>query len=140
MSISYINANILHDFRMHALSLSRHLRARTCVISLAVGLSIDFSIHYGVGFKLTTSEQRRDRVHEVLATIGSAVAMAALTTFSAGISVSFGLLVIYLHFGTFLMLVMVSSWFFGTFFLMPLLSVIGPRKARFILLTPSVSD
>ena len=97
------------------------------VISLAVGLSIDFSIHYGIGFKLQASEHRRDRVHDVIGTIGSAVAMAALTTFAAGTSVSFGLLVTYKHFGTFLMLVMTISWCFGTLFFLPLLSVIGPR-------------
>ena len=98
------------------------------VISLAVGLSIDFSIHYGIGYKLAASEQRRDRVHDVLSTIGSAVAMAAVTTFGAGLAVVFAYLVTYKHFGTFLMLVMVISWAFGTFFFLPLLSLIGPRK------------
>ena len=97
------------------------------VISLAVGMSIDFSIHYGIGFKLQASEHRRDRVHDVIGTIGSAVAMAALTTFASGLSVYFGLLIIFMHFGTFLMLVMVISYCFGTLFFLPLLSVIGPR-------------
>ena len=98
------------------------------VISLAVGLSIDFSIHYGIGYKLAPSEHRRDRVHDVLCTIGSAVAMAAVTTFGAGFSVFFAYLVAYQHFGTFLMIVMVISWGFATFFFLPVLSLIGPRK------------
>ncbi|KAK2174347.1 hypothetical protein NP493_810g01041 [Ridgeia piscesae] len=98
------------------------------VISLAVGLSIDFSIHYGIGYKVAPSQHRKDRVHDVLCSIGSAVAMAAITTFAAGTSVSFGLLVTYKHFGTFLMLVMTISWCFGTLFFLPLLSVVGPRQ------------
>ena len=98
------------------------------VISLAVGLSIDFSIHYGIGYKVAPSQHRKDRVHDVLCSIGSAVAMAAITTFAAGTSVSFGLLVTYKHFGTFLMLVMTISWCFGTLFFLPLLSVLGPRQ------------
>jgi predicted RND superfamily exporter protein len=54
-------------------------------ISLAVGLSIDYVIHLGVAFKMTSRcAPWRSRVCETLARVGSAVTMAALTTFLTG--------------------------------------------------------
>ena len=55
------------------------------VMSVAVGLSIDFTMHYGVAYRLAPDKSQRDsRVRYSLVHIGSAVTMAALTTFLTG--------------------------------------------------------
>ena len=54
-------------------------------MSVAVGLSIDFTMHYGVAYRLAPDKsQRESRVRYSLAHIGSAITMAALTTFLTG--------------------------------------------------------
>ena len=55
------------------------------VVSVAVGLSIDFTMHYGVAYTLAPDKSQRDsRVRYSLKHIGSAITMAALTTFFTG--------------------------------------------------------
>ena len=55
------------------------------VMSVAVGLSIDFTMHYGVAYRLAPDKSRREnRVRYSLVHIGSAITMAALTTFLTG--------------------------------------------------------
>lgn len=55
------------------------------VMSVAVGLSIDFTMHYGVAYRLAPDKsQREGRVRYSLVHIGSAITMAALTTFLTG--------------------------------------------------------
>ena len=55
------------------------------VMSVAVGLSIDFTMHYGVAYRLAPEKSQRDvRVRYSLVHIGSAITMAALTTFLTG--------------------------------------------------------
>ena len=56
------------------------------VMSVAVGLSIDFTMHYGVAYRLAPPDkkQRESRVRYSLVHIGSAITMAALTTFLTG--------------------------------------------------------
>ena len=55
------------------------------VVSVAVGLSIDFTMHYGVAYRLAPDKSQRDsRVRYSLKHIGSAITMAALTTFFTG--------------------------------------------------------
>ena len=55
------------------------------IMSVAVGLSIDFTMHYGVAYRLAPDKsQRESRVRYSLAHIGSAITMAALTTFLTG--------------------------------------------------------
>lgn len=55
------------------------------VMSVAVGLSIDFTMHYGVAYRLAPDKSnRQSRVRYSLVHIGSAITMAALTTFLTG--------------------------------------------------------
>ena len=55
------------------------------VMSVAVGLSIDFTMHYGVAYRLAPDKSNREgRVRYSLVHIGSAITMAALTTFLTG--------------------------------------------------------
>ncbi len=96
-------------------------------ISLAVGLSIDFTIHYGIAFRLSKEKDQKDRVHESFVHVGPAVAMAALTTFAAGAAMMPCRVVVYIKLGIFLMLVMTISWLYATFFFQSVCYVIGPR-------------
>ena len=55
------------------------------VLSVSVGLSIDFTMHFGVAYRLSPDKSSRStRVRYALVHIGSAVSMAALTTFITG--------------------------------------------------------
>ena len=59
------------------------------VMSVAVGLSIDFTMHYGVAYRLAPDKSnRQSRVRYSLVHIGSAITMAALTTFLTGKDIS----------------------------------------------------
>ena len=96
-------------------------------ISLAVGLSIDFTIHYGVAYRLSNEKNQKARVRESFARVGSAVVMAALTTFLAGATMMPSHIMGYRELGIFLMLVMTFSWFFATFFFQSLCRLAGPK-------------
>lgn len=55
------------------------------MMSVAIGLSIDFTLHYGVAyFSCEKSRSRKERVYNSLWHVGSAVAMGTVTTFLAG--------------------------------------------------------
>ncbi|XP_038056111.1 protein dispatched homolog 1-like [Patiria miniata] len=98
------------------------------IITLAVGLSIDFTIHYGVAYKLSPLKTRRQRARYSLTTMTPAISMAALSTFSAGALVLPATVLSYYQIGFFLMLVMVVSWVHSTFFFQSLCTVAGPQE------------
>ncbi|KAK3739299.1 hypothetical protein QZH41_006138 [Actinostola sp. cb2023] len=55
------------------------------VMSVSVGLSIDFTMHYGVAYRLSPhKDNRQERVRYSFIHIGSAILMAAVTTFVTG--------------------------------------------------------
>ena len=54
------------------------------VMSVAVGLSVDFTLHYGVAYTISSEKGRVDQVKYALGHIGPAVTLAAITTFIAG--------------------------------------------------------
>ncbi|XP_064623374.1 protein dispatched homolog 1-like isoform X2 [Lineus longissimus] len=96
-------------------------------ISVAVGMSIDFTLHYGVAYRLSPDLDREMRVICSMERMGSPIAMAALTTFLAGFFMMPSTILAYRHIGTFIMIVMTSSWFCSTFFFESLLRCFGPR-------------
>ncbi|CAH1784956.1 unnamed protein product [Owenia fusiformis] len=96
------------------------------IIFLSVGFSIDFTIHYGVAYRFSQGTNRITRVTDSFHMIGSAVAMAAFTTFIAGAAVMPGRILVYKRLGIFLMLVMSVSWIYATFLFQSLCRIIGP--------------
>ena len=96
------------------------------IITLAVGMSIDFTIHYGVVYQLSRDPTSAGRTYTSFQRVGSAVAAAAWTSFSAGIAVLNCQLEPYRRLGVFLVLVMVFSWTCSTFFFQSLCHIIGP--------------
>ena len=95
-------------------------------ITLAVGMSIDFTIHYGVVYQLSSQATSAGRTRESFVLVGSAVAAAAWTTFCAGIAVLNCSVDPYRKLGVFLVLVMLFSWTYATFFFQSLCHIIGP--------------
>ncbi|UJR28148.1 hypothetical protein I4U23_009402 [Adineta vaga] len=140
------------------------------IVIMSVGLSVDFVVHFGVGYihtdstdierkrknikdrylaSLSTSSdnsevqtvsrissyrllyrehqiERETRVTESIARVGSAVFMAAFTTFAAGFSMTLSALTSFRQMGQFLMTIMFMSWVFAMFFFLPLCAIIGP--------------
>nr|XP_060499245.1 protein dispatched homolog 1 isoform X1 [Panthera onca] len=98
-------------------------------ISVAVGLSVDFAVHYGVAYRLAPDADREGKVIFSLSRMGSAMAMAALTTFVAGAMMMPSTVLAYTQLGTFMMLIMCVSWAFATFFFQCLCRCLGPQGA-----------
>lgn len=98
-------------------------------ISVAVGLSVDFAVHYGVAYRLAPDADREGKVVFSLSRMGSAIAMAALTTFVAGAMMMPSTVLAYTQLGTFMMLIMCVSWAFATFFFQCLCRCLGPQGA-----------
>lgn len=96
-------------------------------ISVAVGLSVDFAVHYGVAYRLAPDPDREGKVIFSLGRMGSAIAVAALTTFVAGAMMMPSTVLAYTQLGTFMMLVMCVSWAFATFFFQCLCRCLGPQ-------------
>ncbi len=70
--------------------------------------------------------QRFYRIKNSLIRVGSAVFIAGFTSFLAGLSMAPSKLTSFSQMGFFLMLIMCISWFYATWFFLPLLSFIGP--------------
>ncbi|KAG7508766.1 dispatched-like 1 [Solea senegalensis] len=96
-------------------------------ISVAVGLSVDFAVHYGVAYRLAPEPDREGKVIFSLSSMGSAIAMAALTTFVAGAMMMPSTVLAYTQLGTFMMLIMCISWAFATFFFQSMCHCLGPQ-------------
>lgn len=96
-------------------------------ISVAVGLSVDFAVHYGVAYRLAPEPDREGKVIFSLSRMGSAIFMAALTTFVAGAMMMPSTVLAYTQLGTFLMLIMCVSWTFATFFFQCMCRCMGPQ-------------
>jgi predicted RND superfamily exporter protein len=156
------------------------------VIIMSVGLSVDFSCHYGVAYinadveavhgkanssfcsggennqeengdsamaskpKRNSSQskskekckfvrnfvrcyrhnnkERFVRINDIFSRVGSAVLMAAFTTFLAGLSMFPSSLVSFSKMGQFLVLVMCFSYMYATFFFVPMCALFGPTN------------
>ncbi|XP_028410313.1 protein dispatched homolog 1-like [Dendronephthya gigantea] len=98
-------------------------------LSVSVGLSVDFALHYGVAYVLAVDkDQRRSRVFFSMTGMSSAITMAAFTTFVTGAIASQSNVLSYIQLGQFLMIIMSVSWVYATFFFQALCSVWGPEN------------
>ncbi|XP_048586598.1 protein dispatched homolog 1-like [Nematostella vectensis] len=115
-----IGALVLNGWKLNILE--------SITMSVAVGVSIDFSMHFGVAFCLAPDKHdRKSRVRYSMSRMGSAITMAAVTTFIAGAMMMPSDVLSYIQMGHFLMLVMAVSWFFSIFFFQALCATIGPQ-------------
>lgn len=97
------------------------------IITVAVGLSIDYTLHYGVAYRLAPDLDRQNRAYCSFIRVGSVIFVAALSTFLAGIFMLPSVTLVYQKFGIFLVLVISISWIYSTLFFQSLLNVMGPQ-------------
>lgn len=96
-------------------------------VSSAIGLSVDFSLHYGVHYRFSPDLDRTSSTRYALSRMIGPTLMAAITTGMAGIFMLASRVLPYIQIGVFLLIIMTSSWIYATFFLMSVLSVVGPQ-------------
>lgn len=96
--------------------------------STAVGLGIDFTLHYSINYRLSAMNDRKSATEYALSRMIGPTAMAALTTGFAGSFMIFSDLIAYVKIGIFLIIVMTVSWVYATFFFTSLLHSIGPQN------------
>ena len=97
------------------------------IVSLAVGLSMDFPLHVAVAYRIASSTRdRKTRVTLSLRHVGGSITAAMMTTLVAGVCMLPSQVLAYTKLGTFLALVAVISWFYASFFMPSLLVIIGP--------------
>lgn len=110
-------------------------------VAVAVGLSVDFTLHYAVGYRMSGHDaDRESAVVFSLSRMSSPIAMAALTTLSAGAAVLPSSVVAYQQIGTFVVVVMITSWLYSTLFLPSLLRVCGPQRGFAQIKCPSCAS
>ncbi|XP_030376547.1 protein dispatched [Scaptodrosophila lebanonensis] len=96
-------------------------------VSTAIGLAVDFSLHYGIHYRLSPSKERLAATQFALSRIVGPTVMAACTTGFAGCIMLSSSILPYIQIGIFLVVVMIISWLYATFFLMSLLRIAGPQ-------------
>ena len=96
-------------------------------VSVAIGLAIDLTLHYGVAYRLSPQQDRDSAVTWAAGRLGSPVCMAALTSIGAGAAMLPARVLAYVHVGTFLTILTASSYTYSTFFYLPLLRICGPQ-------------
>jgi hypothetical protein len=101
------------------------------VISVAVGMAVDFTVHYGHAYMHAGSSHskmtRKGRVVTALTKMGPTISMGALTTLVAGCVLMLSGVLFYHQFGVFLALCMFLSWGFSTFYFLSILTLVGPE-------------
>ncbi|KAH8242843.1 hypothetical protein KR032_002575 [Drosophila birchii] len=109
-------------------------------VSTAIGLAVDFSLHYGIHYRMSPVKERLAATQFVLSRIIGPTVMAATTTGLAGGIMMASNILPYIQIGVFLVVVMIVSWFYATFFLMSLLRVAGPQHGFLELNWPLLSS
>ncbi|VDM62325.1 unnamed protein product [Angiostrongylus costaricensis] len=90
------------------------------IVVLVVGLSFDYTLHFGAALPKTGCKSHRIRQAANLAS--TPVSLSAFTSFLAGASMLFSQTHAFLQVGVFLIVLTLTSWIFATFFFLPLLS------------------
>ena len=99
------------------------------VLSIGVGLSVDFTSHVAIAYLLAPHKgDRKRRVEHVTTKLSGAILCAACTTFIAGLGLVTSSILAYRRFGVFLMLVTSVSWAYSNYFFCGLLAAFGPQN------------
>jgi len=97
-------------------------------ISVAIGLSIDFSVHYSIEYQLACEYSLKAMaVAKALYLMASPSLMGAITTGATGAFMLPSDVLPYTQLGIFLIIIMFVSWLYSTFYLVALLSFVGPE-------------
>ncbi|CAD6184728.1 unnamed protein product [Caenorhabditis auriculariae] len=95
------------------------------ILVLVVGLSFDYTLHYGAA--LPSRGCAKHRIREATVRGVGPVTLAAFTSFLAGASMLFAKTHAFYQVGVFLVVISSTSWVFATFFYLPMLSLTLPR-------------
>jgi len=97
------------------------------IISLSVGLSMDYPLHVAVAYQIAHSiNDRKNRIGMSISHVGGSISAAMLTTLVAGLCVLPAHVIAYKKLGTFLAIVTLVSWLYSLFFMPSLLLYCGP--------------
>ncbi|KAG1661724.1 Protein dispatched 1 [Nymphon striatum] len=100
---------------------------QSIIVTVLIGLAVDFTIHYSIAYKYSPSKtDRKLRVTYSLSSVSSPITLSFVTTFIAGAVMLFSSVLVYFQIGTFLMLMSAMSWFVSTFFFESFLAILGP--------------
>jgi len=103
-------------------------------ISLFLAFSVDFAVHmliaYDEAFKEKKLESRLERVDHMYRTVSISVLAGGLSTLGASLVLLFGELRLFLVFGTFLVVALVSALIWSLLFLPAMLALFGPVGAQ----------
>lgn len=103
--------------------------AESIMISLTIGLSIDFAIHYSVAYEESKRVGSNNAIiQSILNRVGSPIALATVTTSLAGFVIIWSDILAYQQLGTFLILIATVSWSTSTFLLLPIISTVVSLK------------
>jgi len=101
------------------------------IISCGIGMACDFSAHLGFAYRQANlqglANSRAGLVGVAIERMAPALSAAAFSTGAMGFLMYFAGTLFTQRFGIFICLLMVFGWLFGFAFLLPLLSLIGPR-------------
>jgi len=98
-------------------------------ISVAIGLSVDFSVHYAIEYQLACENfARATAISKALYLMACPSLMGAITTGATGVFMLPSDVLPYFQLGIFLIIIMFVSWLYSTFYLVSLLSIIGPES------------
>lgn len=98
-------------------------------VSTAIGLAVDFCLHYGINYKLMSVENnRKAATRSALGNMAGPTAMTAITTAMAGALMLSSSVLAYIQIGIFLVVVMAVSWLYATFLFGAILSIAGPER------------
>lgn len=96
-------------------------------VSTSIGLAVDFTLHYGVNYRLSPMTDRESAVRYSLSRMIGPTVMAAVTTGAAGAFMIPSNVLAYIQIGSFLFIVMCISWLYATFFFSSILQKFGPQ-------------
>ena len=99
-------------------------------VTLVIGLSVDFTLHYAVAYRLSEGDGGSDRVRSAVSRVSSPIFMAALTTLLAGVCLLPSRVMAYVQIGTFIVVVMSTSWLYSTCFFNSMLSILSPKENK----------
>ncbi|XP_050532360.1 protein dispatched [Daktulosphaira vitifoliae] len=120
---STIAVLVLMDWRLNVLE--------SIATSVAIGLSVDFSLHYTMEYQLACEElPRATAVSKALSLLACPSLMGAITTGASGAFMLPSDVLPYAQLGIFLIIIMFISWFYSTFLLVSLLSIFGSNYSQ----------
>lgn len=118
--LSTIGVLVLLEWKLNILE--------SIAVNTAIGLGIDFVLHYALNYQMSKKKDRQSSTEYALSHMIGPTLMAALTTTIAGIFMVFSSVLAYIQIGVFLLIVMTVSWLYASFFFTSLLWTIGPEK------------